>query len=155
MTTIAIRPARLDEGPELTELAVRAKSHWGYDAGFLDSARADLRIDPDTIRSARIYVVEHAGSIVGFYGLLGEPPEGRLEWMFLEPHAIGHGHGRRMWSDAIERARAAGFSELLIESDRFAEPFYLAMGAIRLGETESPVDGAPLPLLKVEIDRLA
>lgn len=40
-----------------------------------------------------------------------------------------------MWNDAIERARAAGFSELVIESDRFAERFYLAVGAVRIGAT--------------------
>jgi hypothetical protein len=44
-----------------------------------------------------------------------------------------------------------GFAELLIESDRFAEPFYLAMGAVKVGETRSPVDGAPLPLLKISV----
>ena len=62
----------------------------------------------------------------GFHGLLGQPPHGRLEWMFLEPKAIGAGYGRLLWNDALERARAAGFTQLLIESDRFAEPFYLA-----------------------------
>jgi len=51
---LSLRPARPDEGEELTELALRAKSHWGYDKAFLDSARADLTIDADTI---------HAGSI--------------------------------------------------------------------------------------------
>jgi hypothetical protein len=27
-----VRPARPDEADELTELALRAESHWGYDA---------------------------------------------------------------------------------------------------------------------------
>lgn len=148
---ISIRPARDDEGSVLTALAVRAKSHWGYDEGFLVSARAELTIDADTIRSSSIYVLEREGRPIGFHGLAGEPPQGRLEWMFLEPDAIGQGLGRWMWNDAIERARAAGFAELIIESDRYAEPFYLAMGAERIGATPSPVDGAPLPLLKVGI----
>ena len=51
----------------------------------------------------------------------------------------------------MQRARIAGFDELLIESDRFAEPCYLAMGAERFGASPSPVDGAPLPLLNVKI----
>jgi hypothetical protein len=54
-------------------------------------------------------------------------------------------------SHPAQRARIAGFDELLIESDRFAEPFYLAMGAERIGASPSPVDGAPLPLLNVKI----
>jgi GNAT superfamily N-acetyltransferase len=150
---LRFRPARPDEGVALTELALRAKAHWGYDEGFLDAARMSLTIDAETLRSARVFVAERDGAVVGFHGLLGEPPCGQLEWMFLEPHAIGHGYGRAMWHDAMERAGAAGFTELLIESDRFAEPFYLAMGAARIGATASPVDGAPLPLLRIEIDR--
>jgi GNAT superfamily N-acetyltransferase len=71
--------------------------------------------------------------------------------MFLDPEWIGRGLGRQMWTDAIQRARHARFDELLIESDRFAEPFYLATGAERIGGTPSPVDGAPLPLLNVKI----
>lgn len=149
---LVIRQARADEGPDLTGLAVRAKSHWAYDDEFLESARACLTIDAETIRSSRIFVVDRDGRRIGFYGLIGDPSEGRLEWMFLEPDAIGHGYGRRMWEDAIARAKDAGFSELLIESDRFAEPFYLAMGATRVGATASPVDGAPLPLLKIAIE---
>lgn len=58
-----------------------------------------------------------------------------------------------MWRDAMQKAGAAGFTELLVESDRFAEPFYHAMGATRIGTTASPVDGAPLPLLKIEIEQ--
>lgn len=153
-SSLRSRPARLDEGGELTELAVRAKSHWGYDPAFLDAARAELTIDAETIGSARVYVLDHEGTTIGFYGLVGEPPRGRLEWLFLEPEAIGLGYGRWMWDDAIEHAKVAGYTELLIESDRFAEPFYLAMGATRIGTTASPVDGAPLPSLRVDVEEL-
>ena len=38
-----------------------------------------------------------------------------------------------------------------MESDRFAEDFYLTMGAVRVGAAASPVDGAPLPLLKIKL----
>jgi GNAT superfamily N-acetyltransferase len=151
-SAISARPAQLDEGARLTELARRAKSHWGYSEEFLEAARADLTIDSDTIRSARIYVVERQRAIIGFYRLLGNPPRGRLEWMFVEPEALGSGYGRWMWNDAMQRAKAAGFVELRIESDRFAEPFYEAMGAIRIGVAASPVDGAPLPVFKVELE---
>jgi GNAT superfamily N-acetyltransferase len=96
-------------------------------------------------------VLERAGVVLGFYGLLGNPPVGALEWMFLEPTVIGRGYGRLMWNEATRQARALGFSRLTIESDRFAEPFYLAMGAERVGATPSPVDGAPLPLLELRL----
>jgi hypothetical protein len=56
-----------------------------------------------------------------------------------------------MWDDAVARAWAGGFSELLIESDRFAEDFYPTMGAVRVGAAASRVDGAPLPSLKIKL----
>ena len=69
----------------------------------------------------------------------------------LEPGSIGRGYGRVLWDHAMRVANDAGFTKLLIESDRYAEPFYLAMGATRVGSTTSPVDGAALPLLRVEV----
>src|SRR5262245_19871757 len=54
------------------------------------------------------------------------------------------------WPPA-SRPRRLGFTDLVIESDRFAEPFYLAMGAERIGATPSPVDGARLPILKIDL----
>jgi GNAT superfamily N-acetyltransferase len=91
------------------------------------------------------------GRAAGFHGLVGEPPQGHLEWLFVDPDAIGQGLGRLLWNDVLERTRGAGFTELEIESDRFAEPFYFAMGAVRIGATLSPVDGAELPLLRVRL----
>lgn len=148
---LEIRPARPDDGPLLSRVAIHAKAHWGYDEEFLEGAREALTIDAATIATSSIFVLERKGTAIGFHGLAGEPPEGALEWLFVEPHSIGRGYGRILWQDALARARAAGFAELLIESDRFAEPFYLAMGAVKVGETPSPVDGAPLPLLKISV----
>ncbi len=148
---LEIRPARPDDGPLLSRLAIHAKAHWGYDEQFLEAAAEALTIDAETIAAASIFVLERKQTAIGFHGLVGDPPQGVLEWLFVEPHSIGRGYGRMLWEDALERARAAGFAELLIESDRFAEPFYLAMGAVKVGETQSPVDGAPLPLLKISV----
>jgi SAM-dependent methyltransferase len=148
---LEIRPARPDDGPLLSRLAIHAKAHWGYDEEFLEGAREALTIDAATIATSSIFVLERKGTAIGFHGLAGEPPEGALEWLFVEPHSIGRGYGRMLWQDALARARAAGFAALLIESDRFAEPFYLAMGAVKIGETPSPVDSAALPLLKISV----
>ena len=146
-----IRAARPQEGPFLSRLAIHAKAHWGYDPEFLEAARAALTIDAKTIATSHVFVLELSGTAIGFYGLVGDPPQGTLEWLFVEPHSIGRGYGRILWEDALGRAKAAGFAELLIESDRFAEPFYLEMGAVKVGEAPSPVDGAPLPILKISV----
>lgn len=100
---------------------------------------------------ARVLVCELPAVLVGFHGLVGDPPAGTLEWLFLEPAFIGKGLGRQLWRHAIRTAREEGFAELMLESDRFAEPFYLAMGAQRVGSVKSPVDAGELPILPVSV----
>ncbi len=147
-----IRSARSGEGDVLREIALSAKSHWGYSEGFLEAARGSLAIPDAAIAAGRVFVLEDDGQVVGFFGFEGEPPTGVLEWMFLLPAHIGRGAGRLLWTEALERARAVGFRELMIESDRYAEGFYAHMGATKVGESSSPVDGAPLPVFHVRLE---
>lgn len=149
---MTIREARKGEGELLREVALAAKSHWGYSEGFLEAARASLGVPDAAIAAGRVFVVEDDREVVGFFGFEGEPPTGVLEWMFLLPAHIGHGAGRLVWTEALERARAAGFRELFIESDRYAEGFYAHMGATKVGESPSPVDGAALPVFRVRLE---
>lgn len=133
---------------------MRSKGHWGYDRAFLDTCRAELVFRPDEIRARRIVVAESAGRILGFYSLDGEPPGGELGNMWVEPDAIGIGVGRRLWQHAMEAAHTAGFMVLRIEAEPFAEGFYLAMEAERVGETPSgSIPGRVLPLLRFRLMR--
>ena len=53
---------------------------------------------------------------------------------------------------AIATARASGARTLRIEADPYAEPFYQAMGAMRIGETPSgSIPGRMLPLLHLTL----
>ena len=147
-----LRAARVGEAELLREVAVSAKSHWGYSEAFLEAARGSLGIPAAAIADGRVFVLEDGGEVVGFFGFEGEPPKGVLEWMFVLPGHVGRGVGRLLWTEALERARAAGFRELLIESDRYAEGFYARMGATKVGEAFSPVDGAPLPVFRIQLE---
>ena len=145
-----IRPAAPGEAAALTELAVRSKSHWGYDSRFIEDSRADLTVTADSIDRGRVFVAESAGDgVAGFYSLSGEGEEAELELLFVEPRQIGTGAGRALWRHAAATARRLGFRALVVASDPFAEPFYRAMGAERVGERESVVRaGRMLPLLR-------
>lgn len=150
------RAARADEAAHLTELALRSKAHWGYDDEFLDACRAELTLRPDELAARRIIVAELAGQVLGFYGVEGTPPDGELGHLWLDPASIGTGIGRRLWEHALRTADAAGFTRLRIEAEPYAEGFYLAMGAERIGETPSgSVPGRVLPLLQVNPARPA
>lgn len=152
MAEVRLRPARPDEADLLGALALRSKGHWGYDQAFLDACRAELTFRPEEIRPRRMVVAQAARRVLGFYSLDGEPPDGELGNMWIEPASIGTGLGRQMWQHAIQAAEAAGFATLRISAEPFAEGFYLAMGAERTGETSSgSIPGRTLPELRVQV----
>jgi GNAT superfamily N-acetyltransferase len=152
MCTLRLRAARSDEARLLSELALRSKGSWGYDQAFLDACRAELTLAPEEVETRRVTVAEHDGQVVGFYALAGEPPQGTLEDLFVEPDHIGTGVGRALWDHAVAAARALGFARLTLEADPGAEPFYLAMGAHRIGSVPSgSIPGRFIPLLEVPI----
>ncbi len=143
-----VRRARLDEANPLTELAMRSKAHWGYDREFMQACRATLRVTTKLIRRADVYVAELEGRVVGFYSLAPWNSDTELYHFFVDPPAMGNGVGRRLWDDAVGRASERGCSRLLIQSDPYAEGFYLKLGAERIGEVPSgAVPGRTLPLL--------
>ncbi|MGW8748404.1 GNAT family N-acetyltransferase [Streptomyces sp. NPDC055794] len=134
---ISIRPARPEEASFLTELALRSKAHWGYGPEFLASCREELTLRDTELAGRRAAVAVRDGSVVGFTTLEGEPPQGVLGMMFVDPCAIGQGIGRLMFDHTVEAARVLGFKQFIIDADPNAEPFYEAMGAVPIGSVPS------------------
>src|SRR5689334_1223256 len=100
-----IRPARVEEAAALTDVALRSKAHWGYDAAFMDACRADLTISGDDIRQGLVFVLEEAERLIGFYALWGTGDDLLLTDLFVVPERIGRGHGCQLWEHAVETAR--------------------------------------------------
>ncbi|MEU9794044.1 GNAT family N-acetyltransferase [Streptomyces sparsogenes] len=143
-----LRAGREDEAGALSELALRSKGHWGYDRAFLDACREELRLRPGEVAARRTAVAEQDGRILGFATLEGDAPEGELGMLFVDPEAIGGGVGRLLYRHVLAEAGRLGFTRLTIEADPHAEPFYLAMGAQRIGEAPSgSIPSRVLPLL--------
>jgi N-acetylglutamate synthase-like GNAT family acetyltransferase len=145
-----IRSAAAAEAPTLTALAFRSKAYWGYDATFMEACREDLTTSADDILAGLVYVIEEAGRIVGFYKLrLHAAEEAELIDLFVEPDAIGRGYGKRLWQHAVGTARQLGVRRITFQSEPHAEGFYQAMGAERIGVSESTVfPGRMLPLMR-------
>lgn len=132
-----LRPARAEEAGLLSDLALRAKAHWGYDEAFLAAYRHALT------------VAVLGDQPVGFSQLRRVDGAADLTDLWVDPHAIGHGIGRLLWERAVATARLLGAGELRVQSDPHAEGFYRAMGAERSGTQASTViPGLELPLLR-------
>jgi predicted N-acetyltransferase YhbS len=104
----------------------------------------------------RVRLVENETGILGFYGLFGADLRVQLEHLWVRPDHMGLGIGRSLIADALAMAASQGATIVAVESDPNAEPFYLRMGAVRVGEVGAPMPGAPnrtLPLLEFTLGR--
>jgi GNAT superfamily N-acetyltransferase len=151
---LALRGADPDEAGALSDLALRSKGWWGYDEEFLASCRDELTLGSEALLRAVVATVGPAAA--GFHLLTADPADpgaGELEMLFVDPPFIGTGVGRVLFDDAWTRAVRSGWGRLRIESDPYAEAFYLRMGAVQVGERPSAsVPGRSLRVLEVTLD---
>jgi GNAT superfamily N-acetyltransferase len=137
---------------DLTNLALRSKAYWGYDATFIESCRTELTLGAEAFERLHVAVAERAGHLAGFYALSGDAPDAELSFLFVEPEFIGTGVGTALLGHCRAVAAEFGFERIWIASDPFAERFYLAMGAVRVGATPSEsIPGRSLPVLWLDV----
>ncbi|HEY6746713.1 MAG TPA: GNAT family N-acetyltransferase [Mycobacteriales bacterium] len=149
-----VRPGLPGEAGEISALALRSKGHWGYDAAFLEACREDLTIDPAWCDGVRLIVAEEDGVLLGYARIAGGPPTAELAGLFVDPPAIGRGVGGLLLRHALRIAADLGIDTLEIDSDPYAEPFYLYAGAVRTGTSPSTVDPTRLlPHLELPVGR--
>ena len=147
-----IRPAVPAEAGLISDLALRSKAYWGYSPAFLEACRVEMTLTEVYIAAHPIFVLENGGRLLGFYSLRDRGTAAELDYLFVEPDAIGQGIGKRLWGHSVQHAHQLGYQELYIVSDPHAEAFYLSMGAERTGEVLSPVQaGRLLPVLRYRL----
>jgi GNAT superfamily N-acetyltransferase len=136
-----IRPADVKEADELAQLAWLAKASWGYSQAQLEAWREGLTPSPKSIAEQPTFVAEVDERPVGFcqVNLQARPVE--LEHLWVHPHLMGRGIGRALLARALQHLDSLGIEVLHIDSDPNAEPFYLACGAVRVGEVPAPIQG--------------
>lgn len=145
--TITLRPAHASELPALTQLCLRSKAHWGYDAAFMKACEDELTLTPEDLNTPLIVAADNATPI-GTAQVAPVGQDAELHFFFVDPPYIGHGVGRQLWDWAIMAAKDLNARRLLIDADPGAAPFYKRMGAVQIGETPSAsIPGRVLPQL--------
>lgn len=155
-TSPSFRRARSDEAPALTELALRAKRHWGYSDEFIEVMTPVMTLTPaDLVRPVdHVEVCVVDGRLVGFYRLRRRTELAWLEDLWIDPPAMGRGYGRRAFERAADVARGWGKGVMEWESDPFAEPFYRHLGGERVGMSPSEaLPGRAVPLMRLALWR--
>jgi GNAT superfamily N-acetyltransferase len=149
----SLRPAVPSEALELSQLALRAKGHWGYSGAFLSACRAELTISEDQCEAGLVTVAEYAGRVAGFcaVGPL-DVQTVELDAMYVDPPQIGRGVGRALTEHAANWARNKGYRLMSIQADPHAAGFYRKCGARPTGTRPSgSIAGRSLPMFVLDL----
>ena len=132
----------------LTELCMRSKAHWGYDADFMRACRTELILSPRHLAEHALVVADDNLGMIGVGEVSLKDGSAHLEKLFIEPHRMGEGFGQLLYEWSLVAARKGGARELVIAADPGAADFYKRMGAEPAGEVASgSIPGRKLPRL--------
>jgi N-acetylglutamate synthase-like GNAT family acetyltransferase len=149
---LRIRKALTEDAATLTTIAHDAKRHWGYPEHWIKHWQEDLTITPDFVVANQVYVAERDNELLGFYALIIRKDKAELDHLWVAPAHIGTGVGKELFLHAMESAARRNIPEIEVSSDPNAEGFYRKMGAHRIGETVSEIDGQPRTLPRLTVD---
>ncbi|SDG37226.1 L-amino acid N-acyltransferase YncA [Lentzea fradiae] len=152
-----IRPARQSDLPAVGEITVEAYVADGHVTAQDDYA-ANLADAASRFRDAELLVaVDDADEVLGSvtvvhpgtpYAEISRPGELEFRMLSVASSARGKGVGEALVRAVVEKARAAGVSDLVLSSSekmRSAHRLYERLGFIRLPERDwSPVPGLKL-----------
>src|SRR5688572_22647309 len=147
-----IRRAAPENISRLTEIAHEAKRHWGYPEHWIKHWQDELTISEDFVAANQVFLAEENDEILGFYALIVRHGKAELDHLWVAPDHIGSGVGKQLFIHAMENAARGNVSEIEILSDPNAEGFYRKMGAHRIGESVSEIDGQPRSLPRLSIN---
>lgn len=147
-----LRAPSPDEAELLTELCLRSKAVWGYDADFMQACSSELTIRPADLAGDAFRVALVDDAIVGVAEIAVTGGDAELAKLFIAPGTIGTGVGKTLFAWAVNEARARGAMRLWIEADPDAAAFYRRMGATDAGSVPSgSIPGRFLPRLRFDL----
>ncbi|HEX2697624.1 MAG TPA: GNAT family N-acetyltransferase [Anaerolineales bacterium] len=150
---IQIRRAAPEEAGALSQIALVAKRHWGYPERWMELWKPELTFDRAYFEQNESWVAANGGQQVGFYTLQEKDGHAWLDNLFIKPEYMGQGIGKTLFNHAIEVSRQHGHILLRWESDPNATGFYEKLGARKIGERRSEVDGQSrrLPIMEINL----
>jgi GNAT superfamily N-acetyltransferase len=139
---VSLRKATGDDADALSDLAHRAKAHWGYPASWMREWDAQLTIIPGYLDLHDVWIAERDGVIVGMCALEDRGARWMLEHVWVEPALHRRGIGRLLVLQALEIARSHHARVVELLADPYAAVFYERLGARLIGHVHAPMPGA-------------
>ena len=146
---IQFRDAISSDHKQLTLLAHKAKSHWGYPPEWLLRWQEDLTFTPDYIETHWVRIAMIKGQSVGVIVLEFDPNTRMAEigHLWIEPEYMGYGIGRQLVQEALNHMENLSCKSLEVISDPNALGFYEKMGGKLVRMHPSWPPGRELPVL--------
>ncbi|HMB74867.1 MAG TPA: GNAT family N-acetyltransferase [Kiloniellaceae bacterium] len=143
-----LRSPLKEELTAASELCMRSKAHWGYSAAFMAACEAELALNEDDLDRDAVAVAVDDRKLVGLAQVSCDETGCFLEKLFVDPASMGQGVGRKLFQWSLGAALRFGATEMIVEADPDAVPFYKAMGCEAAGEVPSgSIPGRSLPRL--------
>lgn len=147
---MTIRRATVDDAPAITRLHIASwqTTYRGlFPDALLDGLDYETRLARRTDHlekpwpGVENWVLEVDGHVIGWsaVGTVRDEEEGlpastlEMYALYLDPAAIGHGHGKALMDHALETARGRGATEMtlwVLRDNPLARPFYLKAGFV-------------------------
>ena len=136
----------------LSELCLRSKAVWGYDAAFLEACRPALTLTAEDWKDSDLQIAVDGERILGLAQVRSDGQIAELDKLFIDPDARAAGIGRSLFAWCVKAALNRGATVMTIDADPGAADFYRRMGAVDDGVMASTViPGRFLPRLKLEL----
>lgn len=144
-----IRRATSQDAQALTALVFASKRSNGYDDAFMAACVDELAVTSDDIAQTLYWVAEDT-QVMGCVSLDVQGTTGKISAFFVAPDHKRKGVGRALWQVLRKAAQDAGLSELVLDSDPQAVPFYTALGFTTIRQTPSgSIPGRMLPHMQL------
>jgi len=149
MSSVTIRPARVDEQPALESLQRRASLANPGDREALLAHPEAIALPVEQLEAGAVYLAEADGATVGFAALLRRADgNAQLDALFVDPTAWRRGIGRALVNHCAGRARDWGSPVLFVVGNPHAEAFYQSCGFVIVG-SEATLFGPALLLQRI------
>jgi len=133
------------EAEVLTDIAIKAKGHWGYsDVQMAHWAKQFLTVSPEYVAANHAWVASVDSRPVAFAAIKLEAAETILDHLWVLPAYIGQGIGKSLFLHAALCMDAMHCHEFVFASDPHADGFYYKMGAAKIGDNHSGLQARAL-----------
>jgi len=148
---VTLRPARPEDGERLSEIAIAAKSHWGYEEEAVRSWAAQGDFSPAGLAAKIFLVADEEARAVGFASLIPRGEVAVLDDLWIDPAWIGRGVGSQLFGACASRARELGATRLEWEAEPNAVGFYVKMGGRYVRDSEQTPFGRVIPVMELDL----